>query len=119
MSLAVDILSWVLLVGGALFCVTGAVGMLRMPGLYERLHAAGLIDTMGAGMILLGLALQAGLSLITVKLILILFFAWLTSPASTHALVKAAYARDVASDAPVLPSSTPADPDDAAATEGA
>ena len=107
MNLGVDILSWVLLSGGALFCVVGALGMHRMPGFYERVHAAGLIDTMGAGMILGGLCLQAGVSLNTLKLLLILLFLWATSPASTHALVKAAYARKVASEAPLLTSGQP------------
>ena len=102
MSEGVDLLSWLLLTGGAVFCVIGALGMHRMPGFYERVHAAGLIDTMGAALILLGLALQAGLSLVTLKLLFILAFAWVTSPASTHALVKAAYARGVPSNAALL-----------------
>mgnify|MGYP000276839292 CR=1 FL=1 len=110
MTAAVDIISWVLLSGGAIFCLIGAIGLHRMPGFYERVHAAGLIDTLGAGLILLGLALQAGVSLVAVKLILILVFAWITSPASTHALVKAAYARKVRSEAPALTVSAAVEP---------
>jgi multicomponent Na+:H+ antiporter subunit G len=77
---------------GTLFCVVGGIGMLRLPDVYCRMHAAGITDTLGAGLVLLGLTLQGGLSITTVKLVTILIFLWLTSPASTHALGKAAYA---------------------------
>ena len=70
----VDYLSWALLAGGSFFCVTGAIGLLRLPDFYTRLHGAGIIDTLGAGLILIGLMTQAGFSLVTVKLLFILFF---------------------------------------------
>ncbi|MEQ8696494.1 MAG: monovalent cation/H(+) antiporter subunit G [Bauldia litoralis] len=82
--------SWALLVAGALFCMAGGVGILRFPDVYTRSHAAGVIDTAGAILILAGLMIQAGLTLITVKLIIILFFLLFTGPVATHALVKAA-----------------------------
>jgi multicomponent Na+:H+ antiporter subunit G len=88
--LAIDLISWFFLVVGALFCVIGALGLLRLPDFYTRLHGAGITDTLGAGMVMVGLMLQGGLSLITVKLIMILAFLWLTSPTSTHALAKSA-----------------------------
>jgi len=105
-------LIWALLLGGAVFCVIGAVGMLRLPDFYTRTHAATLPDTLGAGMILGGLMLQSGLSvpflgdgaalqigdgstLLTLKLLTLLIFLLATGPASTHALVKAAAARGV------------------------
>ncbi len=80
---------------GAIFCVIGGIGLLRMPDLYTRIHAAGLTDTLGIGLILIGLTLQSGWSLVTVKLILILVYMLITSPTTTHALVKAAYAHGV------------------------
>jgi multicomponent Na+:H+ antiporter subunit G len=86
----VDLASWALLVAGALFCVAGGIGMLRFPDVYSRAHAAGVIDTAGAALILIGLMLQAGATLVTVKLVIILFFLFFTSPTSTHALVRAA-----------------------------
>jgi len=89
----VDTLSWVLLVGGSFFCVTGAIGLLRLPDFYARLHGAGIIDTLGAGLILAGLMLQAGFSLVTVKLLFILFFVLITSPTATHAIAHAAHTR--------------------------
>ena len=89
---AVDIVSWICLVIGSLFCVIGGIGILRMPDFYTRGHAAGVTDTLGAGLILLGLMFQAGLDLVTVKLAMVLFFLYVTSPTSTHALFKSAYA---------------------------
>ena len=89
----VDYLSWVLLAGGSFFCVTGAIGLLRLPDFYTRLHGAGIVDTLGAGLILTGLMMQAGFSLVTVKLLFILFFVLITSPTATHAVAHAAYSR--------------------------
>lgn len=86
----VDILSWVLLVVGALFCVIGGLGLLRFPDFYSRLHGAGITDTLGAGLVLTGLMIQGGWSLVTIKLVIVLAFLWLTSPTATHALAKAA-----------------------------
>ena len=90
-----DVLSWLLLLSGTTFCVIGGIGLIRMPDFYTRSHAASLGDTMGAGLILAGLALQAPSILIVVKLAFIGGFVWFTGPIATHALVKAAYARGV------------------------
>lgn len=90
MALLLDLLSWILILGGGFFAVTGGIGILRLPDIYTRLHASGMTDTMGAGMILAGCMLQSGLSLVTVKLFLVLLFLWLTSPISTHAVARAA-----------------------------
>jgi len=93
MSLAIDILSWCLLVAGGAFCAIGALGLVRMPDFYTRVHAAGITDTMGAGLMLAGMILQAGFTLIAVKLLMIGLLLLFTSPTATHALVKAALAR--------------------------
>lgn len=95
MSAAIDILSWVLLVTGGVFCVIGALGLVRMPDFFTRMHAASVTDTLGAGLMLAGLVLQAGLTLVTVKLIVIGLLILLTSPAATHALAQAALARQI------------------------
>lgn len=63
--------------------------MIRFPDFYTRLHAASVIDTLGCMLIVLGLVLQAGLGMVTVKLLLIVFFILFTSPAAAHALAKA------------------------------
>ena len=90
MEIFLDVLSWVFILGGVFFIVTGAIGVVRMPDVYCRLHAGGMTDTMGAGFILLGMSFQAGISLITARLLLIWLFILVTSPVSTHALARAA-----------------------------
>lgn len=91
----VDILSWILLAAGSLFAVVGGIGVLRLPDFYTRLHGASITDTAGAGLIMLGLMFQAGFSLVTVKLVLILAFLFFTGPTATHALARAALSSGV------------------------
>ena len=93
MAMILDIAVWACLVGGAVFCTIGGVGLLRMPDFYTRSHAASITDTLGAMLILLGLALHSGPSLVTVKLGFIFLFLIFTSPTAAHALVKAAYSK--------------------------
>ncbi len=93
MAILLDIVSWVLLVAGSIFCMIGGLGLIRLPDVYARMHAAVITDTLGAGMILAGLMVQGGFSQVTVKLILILIFLLFTSPTSTYALANAAYHR--------------------------
>jgi multicomponent Na+:H+ antiporter subunit G len=90
MSFVVDIASWAALALGGFLIFTGGVGLLRFPDLYTRMHAASVTDTGGAGLVLLGLMLQAGLTLVTAKLVLILWFLLFTGPVSSHVLAKAA-----------------------------
>ncbi len=85
-----DVLSWSLLLAGGLLGVIGGIGIHRFPDFYSRLHAAGTTDTLCALFILLGLSLQAGLSLDTFKLFLIFVFLFFTSPIASHALAHAA-----------------------------
>ena len=96
MSMAIDIASWVLIVAGGVFSVIGGVGLLRLPDFYTRVHAASVTDTLGVGFILLGLALQAGWTLVAVKLGFIALLIFFTSPAATHALARAALGRGLA-----------------------
>lgn len=93
MSAAIDIASWVLLVVGGLFCIVGGIGLLRMPDFYTRVHAASVTDTLGVGLILFGLALQAGWTLVAGKLAVIGLLIFFTSPAAAHALANAALGR--------------------------
>ena len=90
LDMLLDTLSWILLLGGALFLLTGAIGVLRFPDFYSRLHAVSVCDTLGAGMVLLGLMLQGGLTLVTVKLMLIFYFMVFSGPTAVHALAEAA-----------------------------
>lgn len=76
---------------GALLCVVSAIGVLRFPDFYTRLHAASITDTSGAALLLIGMALMAPHWLILVKLLCIFIFLFLTSPTGTHALANAAH----------------------------
>ncbi len=90
MMLVGDIVSWALILGGGFFLVVGAVGVLRLPDFFSRQHAAGVTDTMGAYLLLAGLMVQGGLTLVSAKLVLIVVFLFVTGPTSTHALAQAA-----------------------------
>ena len=104
LDLALDILSGICLAVGSFFAIVGGIGILRLPDFYSRIHGAGLTETMGAGLLLTGLTLQAGSWLVAAKLIMVLFFLLITSPTSAHALSKSALAHGIE---PLL------DPDDA------
>lgn len=69
----------------------GALGLLKFPDFYTRMHAVGKCDTMGQFMIILGCAVYEGFSFISIKMILISIFYMFTIPAATHYIVKAAY----------------------------
>ena len=92
-ALLLDAASWVCLLAGGVFCVIGALGLLRMPDFYTRVHAASVVDTIGAGLVLLGLLLQAGPTLVGAKLVVLAAMLLLVSPTATHALARAALLR--------------------------
>lgn len=91
----VSVASAVLLALGALFCLTGSIGLLRMPDVFTRMHAASVLDTLGAGFTLAGLMLLAGWTLVSAKLLVVGLLIFFASPAVSHALAKAARERDV------------------------
>jgi len=76
--------------------LTGGIGVLRLPDVYTRMHAAGITDTLGAGAIIAGLMIQEGWTLISVKLALILIFLFFTNPTSSFALGHAALTSGIA-----------------------
>jgi len=93
MNMFIDMLSWLCLAGGGFFCLVGGIGLLRMPDFYTRMHAASVAETLGAGLILLGLLLQAGFTLVAAKLLMIGLLIFFASPTASHALAKAAMSR--------------------------
>ena len=95
MSVALDLASWALLLAGGAFCVIGALGLVRLHGFFPRTHAASVIDSAGAGLLLAGLLLQAGWTLVSVKLVVIGLLIFFASPTATHALANAARERGV------------------------
>jgi len=86
----VDIVAWVLLGLGSFFVLVGGVGMIRMPDLYTRMHAASVTETLGTMLVLTGLMLLSGWSLATFKIFAILLFLLFTAPVSSYALANTA-----------------------------
>ncbi len=95
MALLLDIVTFLCLAAGSVSMLIGAYGLLKMPDVFARMHAAGMVDTLGLGLIMIGLIIQAGITLITFKLFLIIVFVLYTSPAVTHALAHACLANGV------------------------
>jgi multicomponent Na+:H+ antiporter subunit G len=90
MALLLDGLSWALILAGGFFTVVGAVGLVRMPDVFTRMHAVSVTDTLGAGLLLVGFMLQAGLSLVLLKLMFLFALFFFISPVATHAVANAA-----------------------------
>ena len=89
-----DALVWAggtLAVLGGLLTLVGALGVLRFPDVYTRIHAASITDTGGATLLLLGLGLMSGWNLVTLKLVIAWAFIMLTSPTAAHSLANAAH----------------------------
>lgn len=96
MAALLDILSAILLAAGSFFVIVGAIGLVRLPDVFSRMHGAGVADTLGAGLFVAGLMIQGGLTLITVKLFMILVFLFFASPTSSYALANAALSQGLA-----------------------
>lgn len=89
-ALVIETMSWFFIIAGSFFVVVGMIGLLRMPDLFTRLHAASVTDTLGAGLLAIGLMIQAGATLVAVKLFFIMALIFFIGPAVTHALAQAA-----------------------------
>lgn len=81
----------ILIASGIFFMMMGAIGFIRFPDFYTRLHATGKCDTLGEALIFLGLILYNGLSFISIKLFFMIVFIFLTNPVATHTLMRSAY----------------------------
>jgi multicomponent Na+:H+ antiporter subunit G len=108
MEILLQTVAWALILTGSAAVLIGGIGVLRFPDIYTRMHAASITDTAGAGLILAGLMVHEGATLVTVKLILMLVFLFFTSPTSSFSLAHAALTSGVE---PVL--HKPDDGDDA------
>lgn len=95
MELLKEILTCVFLIGGFFFLMVSVIGILRLPEVYTRLHAAGKCDTLGTGLMLLGLILLVGDFVIAVKLAVIGAIVAIINPVVTHLIAKTAYVRDI------------------------
>ena len=117
--IVVEIVAGILLIGGALFLLASALGVLRFPDFYTRLHAGGKGDTLGQTMVLLGLLVHAVAKgyawTVPFKLGLIMFLIFIINPTATHALARGAW---VAGIKPYLPGSPTMEPGDEREEQG-
>jgi len=77
--------------GSIFFFLVGTLGLIRMPDALTRLHATTKCDTLGAGLGFAALIVYYGLSITSVKLLVILAFIWITNPTAAHIIGKAVY----------------------------
>ena len=90
MSILADILGWILILSGSAFLLIGAWGTVKFPDFWSRLHAVSVADSAGMILLSLGMCVQAGFTLVTVKLIIMMLFLIITGPTATHAVANAA-----------------------------
>ena len=86
-----EFIAGLFLAGGAFFLLASAIGMLRLPDFYCRLHASGNSETLGVMLSFMGLVIYEGLTLTSLKMIMIFLLIFLGNPIGTHILSKAAY----------------------------
>ena len=90
-DLAFDLLVATLLLVGAAFALIAAIGLVRLPDLYTRMHAASKAGTLGSGVLLIALALDDGSGSTAGRALAGVVFFLLTAPISAHLLAKASY----------------------------
>ena len=90
-QILITILSGFFIACGVVALLIGSLGLLRLPDVYCRIHAVGMIDTAGASFIILGMIIHEGFTLVAFKLVLIGVFMFFTSPIATHAVAQVAY----------------------------
>ncbi len=84
-----------LIIAGLFFFIVGTIGLIRLPDTYTRIHAPTKCDTLGLGLIILGLIIYNGFTIASTKLLFILIFLWFTSPTAASAISKAAMESEV------------------------
>ncbi len=89
-DLAIKLIAGLSLSLGCIAVIFGALGLVRLGDLYQRMHGAGIIDTGGAGLILLGLLLLSPDWTVAIRVILVGILVLFTSPTATHAIARAA-----------------------------
>lgn len=90
MSAALDIIGWACLLAGGFFCVVGAIGLNRMPDVFTRMHATSVSDTLGVGLLVLGMLSQTTDWMVAVRLVIIVLVLYVTGAVASHALARAA-----------------------------
>jgi len=86
-----DIVIGLLVAGSVFFTAVGALGLLRLPDLYTRAHAASKADTLGAGFGIAAVMISFGIGTASLKAAFLLVFVYVTAPTAAHAISRAAY----------------------------
>ena len=86
-----NIISTIFIIAGLFFVLVGTIGLLRFPDFYTRMHATGKCDTLGEGLMLIGLMVYQGFDLISVKMLFLVIFIFVANPVATHAIARRAY----------------------------
>lgn len=84
-------ISAILIALGCFFVLVAAIGVVRFPDFYSRMHPAGKADTLGQTLILSGLIVYEGFTFVSVKLVLVVLFIFIVNPTATHAIARAAH----------------------------
>ena len=95
MGAAIDLVGGVLVCAGGLAVIIGAIGLVRLPDVYSRIHASGIVDTAGVALMVLGMILLSPSWLVAAKLVLVGVFLFFTSPISGHAIAQVAHDQGV------------------------
>ena len=88
-------IAYFFLIIGSLFLLVGAIGLIRMPDVFTRMHAVSVMESTGATLIIFGLIIYSGFSAISIKLIIILLAIIYISSVATHALARACIHDDI------------------------
>jgi multicomponent Na+:H+ antiporter subunit G len=86
-----EILTAGILIGGAAFAALAGLGVVRFPDLYIRMHAATKAGTLGAGLVLLAVAIHFGSAGVTLRVVAAMVFLLVTAPVAAHMIGRAAY----------------------------
>lgn len=91
MTTILQYLAAILVVSGAIFALLSALGIVRFPDLYTRMHAASKAGVVGAGLIMLAIAVVSRDGSVILRVLMGIGFLLLTTPVSAHLLAKVAY----------------------------
>ncbi len=94
MTLIQEIIAGVLIVSGLFFFLVGVLGLLRMPDVFSRIHTTTKGDTLGVGLIILGLMVLSGFTFLSLKLFITLILVWVTTPTAAHLIAKSEYEKE-------------------------
>lgn len=84
----------IFILGGLFFSLVATIGIIRFPDVFSRIHAAAKCDTLGALLCITGLIIFNGFNIVSLKMLLVLIFIWVTNPTATHLIGKAEYIRN-------------------------